>query len=53
MTAIRSFTLAALCVLVSAAESRCDDSPAIMIQRDITFAEVDGQQLKLDLYVPR
>ena len=52
MTSTRSIILTLLCVVIFAADSRCDESPTVKVRRDITFAEVDGQPLKLDLYIP-
>lgn len=52
MISVRLFSISVFCLLTLVVDARCEDSPTVKIQRDITFAEVDGQQLKLDLYVP-
>lgn len=52
MSAVRSISLVTLCVLAHSVDSRGDESPSVKTHFDITYAEVDGHELKLDLYVP-
>lgn len=50
---VRSICIKTFCILALANfGARGDELPTINSHRDITFAEVGGQQLKLDLYVP-